>query len=443
MIHRKLFFAILAGALYFLALASGPLGQTGLLLQGLIFLMLGCAAFCAGLVFSENSTNSGDSQEGESQIQPVGVRPPDSTHGSDTRNTQAMKEILTGLSVMHHSQDLYERYQCFIQVIENGFNEVFGPCNVTLWCPDKSNDKLVECVIQPNISLRNASGEFVDPHMRDRQACEIPLDIDIVKKALATKQPSLVTDVIKQYQSPGLQPKFDVCIPLFREFGQPVLVMARRINNAGMPFNTEIFLEWVEIIRHFWQQLQATNQRQWRVEHSELDGVLRDQFFLERAESLVTDWSQKNELFSLCVISIGGFRQTLGGQADLWRQTTGLFGRSLDESLINRKEEFLLGRMADDVFVVLLPRKDRYIAQVCIEQVLDGLGQRIATRCQSERIDNRVMELQWSLADHTDYRDSVATLLSEVYKGLFETGESDHAIFHRLLADNLCDEVSL
>ena len=443
MIHQKLCFAILVGALYFLALASGPVGHAGLVLQGLIFLMLACAAFCAGLVFSENKIIADNSQEGASQIEPVRALSLESTRESHTKNTHAMKGILTGLSVMHHSQDLYERYQCFVQVIENGFNEVFGPCNVTLWCPDKNNDKLVECVIQPNISIRNGSGEFAESHFRDRQACEIPLDIDIVKKALATKQPCLVTNVIKQYQSPGLQPKFDVCIPLFREFGQPVLVMARRIKNAGTPFSTEVFLEWVEIIRHFWQQLQATNQRQWRVEHSELDGVLRDQFFLERAESLVSDWNQKNELFSLCVVSIGGFRQTLGGQADLWRRMTGLFGRSLDESLVNRKEEFLLGRMADDVFVVLLPRKDRYIAQVCFEQVLDGLSQMITARCESERIYNRVMELQWSLADHTDYRGSVATLLSEIYKGLFETGESDHAKFHRLLADNLCDEVSL
>ena len=443
MTHPKIVLTIITAGLYLLLLASGPLTQTGLFTQAVTLGVFGGAVFMTGWLLRRNSAMTANLEANSSPRCEAVVAPAADAANSPATSADTLKDILTELSVMHRSQDLYERYQCFLHVIENGLGACFGPCNVTLWCPDKNRHKLVECRIRREASTGHSLSDGSEPYSRDRQTCEISLDIDIVQEALATQQPAVATDVVRQFQAPTWQPKFDICIPLFRAFGQPVLVMARRITPAGPSFNREVFQECVEIIRHFWQQLQATNQRQWRVEHSELDGVLRDQFFLQRAEALASQWSEKNELFSLCVVSIRGFRQTLGGEAEAWRQMTSLFGRSLDACLIERSEEFLLGRMADDVFVVLLPRQDRFIAQVCFEKVLDSLHPLLAARCEPGRLPRQGLDIQWSLADHTHYDGSIQTLLSEIYKGLFAADETAHVKFQRRLASADCSEVPL
>ena len=57
---------------------------------------------------------------------------------------QQLHNVIDELTLLHTSSDLYERYQCFIRLVEDGLRHALGPCCATLWCLDRDQKHLVE-----------------------------------------------------------------------------------------------------------------------------------------------------------------------------------------------------------------------------------------------------------------------------------------------------------
>lgn len=212
----------------------------------------------------------------------------------------------------------------------------------------------------------------------------------------------------------------DVWIPLFREYGRPVLIGAQRTGKGPRQIDRMTFDSVVELIKLFWVQLQATNQRQWLIEHDSSHGVLRDAAFLDQAQNLATRFTEHDELFSVVVISLGGFRRMFCGQSAKWRSLSGCFAESLAGVLQAKRKDYLLGKMADDVFALFLPRKDAFIGRVMMEQLVEDLEERMCGSGVAERLGVMAIDIQWSISDHRRYRGSIEGLLNEIYRGLFD-----------------------
>lgn len=340
----------------------------------------------------------------------------------DYPSRDTLKGILGDLSFMHNSDDLYERYQCFIRMIEDGLGQVMGSCVVSLWCPDHDEQDLVECVIQPREVFDGRVG-VAGPEESERP-CRVELRSDVIREVLRTGDPYLSGHWHLPETSieagGGRVLHCDVWIPLFREYGRPVLIGAQRTGKGPRQIDRKTFDSVVELIKLFWAQLQATNQRQWLIEHESSHGVLRDTAFLDHAQNLAKRFTEHDELFSVVVISLGGFRRMFCGQSAEWRSLSGCFTESLADVFQAKREDYLLGKMADDVFALFLPRKDAFIGRVIMEQVVEDLEERICGSGVAEQLGVMAIDIQWSISDHRLYRGSIEGLLNEIYQRLFD-----------------------
>jgi len=121
------------------------------------------------------------------------------------------------------------------------------------------------------------------------------------------------------------------------------------------------------------------------------------------------------------------------GKSHQWRNLYGLFSRCLRNILTSRNEEFLLGAMADDVLALLLPRKDAFLARALIKNMTTKLNEEIKKTDHSSLTDIMAIEMQWRVADHLDYQESIGDLLDEIYSKLFNRDEDSQNQHYRIV----------
>ncbi|MBN2377531.1 MAG: GGDEF domain-containing protein [Sedimentisphaerales bacterium] len=338
-----------------------------------------------------------------------------------------LRGVLEELALLHETDDLLERYQSFIRVVEKSLFYVLGPCNVTLWSPDSDNNNLIECVIMPQNQTKKRT-KSLSRSVPPRKPCVLPLDSVVVRESLDSGRAYWIgsnnSEVFLAGRSPQDGLRTDVCIPLYRDYGKPLLVNAERAGGSETLCKKENFKSAVQLIEFFWKQLQATNQRQWLAEHDENTQALRAETFLEKSQSWADDLFRQDELFSLTVITVRGFRRTFAGNSQNWRSLCRQLGRCLRQCIARRQDSFLLGKMSDDVFAVLLPGKDKFLAETLMKAALEDVGREMTANLFMAEKDYVALESFWTTTDSRQYCGAIEKLLNDIYRRLF-IGQED------------------
>jgi hypothetical protein len=361
---------------------------------------------------------------------------------ADKHPEHDFRYILDELHLMQNSEDLFERYQCFIRVVEKNMQQIFGDCCVTLWCPDSTRKKLYECVIKPGGLSHGTSKRAVRYPSEFRSPCIIPLDSPVIREVLQSGRPYLAGSHMPDSHLAGQAQEVtlhsDACIALYRDFGQPLLVNVECTHGSVSRCHRPDFEVVVHMLRMFWEQLQATNQRMWLVEHDEGSGALRDRAFLKQAQSRADQAMGRDDLFTFVVISIRGFRATFAGQSQQWRTVFGQIGKTLQKILHDKLDDFLLGKMADDVYALYFPKTDAFLAEVMMKHVTAHVDEEIRN---IEIPDWLALDIRWALRDCQSYRGQAEALLNEIYRDLFRTGVKPSFTAHQfVLAGALGEE---
>ncbi len=372
--------------------------------------------------------------QSDNEAEPAEILAPD-------RNPHYLRGLLNELGRMHNNADLYERYQCFTRIVEDGLNEVLGPATVSLWCPSPGRDELIACQIRPETVNQRTFRNWMHREHSSEEDTSIPIRQEMIRQALQTGTPQWVDPADQQIRSvigKSRHNGFDVCIPLYRDYGQPLLVLTRRQPGASSKWNEAALRDLVELIQQFWEQLQATNQRQWQVEHDDSSGVLRDSVFLRRAQDWASQAQAHEELFTLVVTTMRGFRRMFAGEADKWRRHSGLFAGLLHEGLKQcdpGTPGFLIGRMADDVFAVMLLRKDAFLGRSLMEQLGVRLQLRLSEQSRGAALGLAAVDVQWTLADQEEFDGDIEEMLNQLYRRLFSRDAAESAAVQRLVMD--------
>ena len=431
---------------YFIGFAAGALmiiaalGLMGISLDWLIVCLLVGAGVLAGYTLGIASTNTGNRRV---EIQLAQTAPADESSCDSTthqvsgscRNPDAaiyVPGILDELCLMQGSDELLYRYQCFTRLVEKVLNYALGPCGISLWCPDREHRNLVECVIKPALKRDVGSSADLLELPETRSPCRLPLNVPEIIESLESGTAFLASDAHRRYPDKGRNNTRSLichaCIPLYREYGQPLLINVEFSNKhrgrPGQQKNSEKegFSTAVKLVRLFWNHLQATNQRQWSIEHDPDSGVLRSDMFMWQGQNLAQQCRERDELFSVVVITMRGFRSMFTQNAQQWSRLAGLFGRCLDKVLSGKSEDFLLARMADDVFAVLLPRTDEFLARSIMRAVTERLAVEMNRDQAVKTLDAMGVDIQWTLADQKYFAGSFEKMLEKMYRRLFTRG---------------------
>ena len=355
---------------------------------------------------------------------------------ADYENTY-LHGILEELSLMQNSEDILERYRGFVRVIESSLQQVLGDCGISLWCPDHGYQKLVECVIHPTQGNQSRiNTKLLQKTNRWRTPCEVPLDSPVIRDSLKTGRAycAVTTDSENLMAGRAAEATLpcDACIPLYRSFGQPLLIQVERTGSSMPLCKLEAFQRTVKLIRFFWKQLQATNQRQWLAEHDEPTGALREEAFLTQGQAWSDRFARQDELFAVVVITVRGYRSMFAGDSARWRQLSKTLGRSLRKILTDQFDKFLLGKMADDVFALMLPGIDQFLCETTIHRILKRLEQEILQEPEDNLSEIPFVDIHWAGADHTHYEGNVEELLNNIYCRLFTRREHSNVFAHQI-----------
>ncbi|MCP4713007.1 MAG: hypothetical protein GY869_30635, partial [Planctomycetes bacterium] len=161
------------------------------------------------------------------------------------KNSLNLHDILDELSLMQSSNDILERYQCFIRIAENSLTHALGECGITLWWPDENKENLTECIIEPTRTAGGIPSRSLLENLSVRSACQIPLDSEAIDRCLNTQEPYLGLQSgagqIMLGRSAESTLLCDACIPLTRNFGQPLLIIAERLGKTAGPCRSKEF----------------------------------------------------------------------------------------------------------------------------------------------------------------------------------------------------------
>ncbi len=358
------------------------------------------------------------------------------------QESEYLQGVLSELSLMHSCDDVYQRYQCFIRIIEDGFYHILGPCCVTLWYPDPHSEYLVECQIKPSMNLGVFTDGFtVDKHI-ERNPYKMKLDSFVIQRSLEEKNPYLLS-VTEPIPKSAIKGSFecDACIPLYRNYGQPLLVCVRHTADKKIAGSQKSFEEISDLIKLFWEQLQISNQLQWIGQHDPDNKILRHNGFLEQAEDKAMRAIKQDQLFSVVVVMVYGFRGMFSGQSQRWRKITTLLTQALTECLAEKNQDALMGKMADDVFAIMLPRTDAFIANNLMQTLMKDVGENLNANA-NEVMGMMDLEIQWSLSDHRDFNGSMSEMLDDIYEKLFTDIRSGQNHPARIVLTSNVSEVS-
>ncbi len=443
--------------LHFAGFAVGALvivvafGLMGVSLDRLIVCLLIGAGALAGYTLGIASKKAGNRCV---EIQPSQMTEADESHCdsnahrvSDSQpNSDAaiyVPGILDELCLMQGSHELLYRYQCFTRLAEKVLNHTLGPCGISLWCPDQERQNLIECVIKPTLKRDACPSAALLELPETRSPCRLPLNVPEIIESLESGIAFLAPGAHGRYPDNGRNNTRSLichaCIPLYREYGQPLLInvefsnkpqgsLGHRKNNIkdGFPIA-------VKLINLFWNHLQATNQRQWSIEHDHDSGMLRSEVFLRQGQNLAQQCRERDERFSVVVITMRGFRSMFTQHSQQWSRLAGLFGRCLNKILAGKSEDFLLARMADDVFAVLLPRTDEFLAHSIMQAVTERLAVEMNQDPAVKTLDVMGVDIQWTLTDQKSFSDSFGKMLEKMYRRLFTRGPNKQDQTHKII----------
>jgi len=239
----------------------------------------------------------------------------------------------------------------------------------------------------------------------------------------------------------------DGCIPLFRKYGQPLLVVikwregVKKKEYSSKGKRQSEFKAAVKLINLYWQQLQGHNQRQWSLEHEEWSGALRGDVFLEQGQSRIQSCQRRDEPFALVVLTLKGFRRMFAGHSQQWRSMSGLVGQSLSRILQKREREFLLGRTADDVFVFLLSRTDEFLAGNIMLAAAKELDKEISGHGLTKSLDVMAIDMQWIVEGSKHYEGDLGVMLDKMYRRLFCQGQDKQNVSYQILLKDNVEEL--
>jgi len=421
-------------------LLSEPLSHR--LVQGFLIMMAGLIA--ASLSFKRTLKMMSLQTRSMSLARRSPVSAGESGSGGTAANWYYFQALLEDLNLMQQSESLPERYHGFVRIVENCMENTLGPTRVSLWCPDGTYDNLQECVIAP---LGEKSTQQTKPSgfLPERTACQVRLDAVEIRQALKTGE-AYYAGQDGHVKAPTGAMRCDACIPLYRKYGQPLLVCVQCLPGAVMNARKSDRLEFktaVELIKMVWNQLQAVNQRQWAVEHEETSGVLRDDVFLERAQVLAEKADAKEELFCVVVLTLHGFRTMFAGQSRLWKDLSALTAMAISQVLKENDKAFLFGRTADDVFVLLLPQTDEFLTRAIMKRIMTKIDEVIPQTPLVRDTDMLALELAWTLADQHQYQGDIQKMLDRIYRRLFSRSAQSMKETHRVLLNQELQEASV
>jgi len=380
------------------------------------------AAACAGFTFGRGRQNLPSAGKTNQLPHPDAPAHPNAPLGQN-QNIGHLRDVLNDVIGIQESADLLERYQYFIKVTEETLKHAVGPCGISLWSPDRNQQSLTECVIRPNRPSGHHFEATLAQAAGSRPPCSVRLDSPVMRQTLRTGRPYLAP--LDQSARPDYNPasspalRCDGCIALYRDYGQPILINIERTEPALNRPEPAAFHAAVELINLFWKQLQFTNQRQWAIEHEPDSRALRYEVFLNQAQDLADKAHHTDELFSLVLIAVQGFRSMFGDNSRQWRLLSGLFGQCLGNILTQNNEQFVLGKLADDIFALMLPRSDSFLAQAVMKALVARLGDEMSGSKAAENLDVIALDLRWIVADHRQYYGSMEQLLEKIYRRLF------------------------
>lgn len=350
------------------------------------------------------------------------------TAAPPTPPTEMLRNMLDELTQMQKEDDLAARYQCFIRVIESALRHALGRCNVSLWVADGEHENLIECLIRPSQSIDTADDLHASVRKR-RDPYILPIDSPNIRRSLETGQPFLIdassAEGVIAGQSPDLQLRHSGCIPLYRQYGEPLLIVFEHMRGGVGKGRKKAFLGAVELIEMFWNHLQATNQRQWMVEHDPDTEAVRANTFLDAAQGWADRLQRDDELFTLVVVTVQGFRKMFAGTSQKWNHLYGSISRGINRILTQRDDQFLLGTMADDVLALLLPGKDAFLSRALMSGIVKTLAEQLKSETPEGLSGIMAISIKWRLVDHREYRGNVQVLLDETYSRLFGPEDND------------------
>ena len=427
--------------------ALGPVGAVGCLAVLILLVvldapghwqavpvLLGCA-FGAGCVCGHFQAKAFARRVG-SAVAPAVRRSPVVTAEEQAKEPDVRREarvemlrgLLDELTQMQKENDLRRRYQCFLRVIESVLRETVGPCGVSLWVPDTEHENIIECLIRPKHSSEHNRGSLAGARM-GREPFSLPIDSANIRRSLQTGRPFLVErsglNGIVAGHSPTVALRHDGCIPLCREYGEPLLVILEHTKGGIKSSRRKEFDSAVEMIEMFWNHLQVTNQREWMVEHDPATEAVRADAFLNGAQSWVDDLHRRDELFTVVAITVQGFRRMFAGTSQKWQNLYSTVCRSVNRIFTERGDEFMLGTMADDVLAVLLPGKDTFICRAVMSAVMKKLQDELRSARGEGLSGIAAVNIQWRLADHNEYCGSIQGMLDQAYGDLFRQDGND------------------
>lgn len=335
-----------------------------------------------------------------------------------------LHEMLLELSRMQSSNDLLERYEIFSALVELTLKRAVGDCEVSLWCPDREQEFLVECKLVSPVRKKN---EFAAQDKRSPG--RLPLTSSLIKQCLLRREAILNDtpgdDEFSWYTRPRSGLFCDGCIPLYRQYGQPLLLCLALNRTASQTHSSGVvrqnnFQTAARLIRLFWNHLQLTNQRQWQIEHEPGSGVLRTQVFLEQGQNLLQACRRRDELFSVVVLTIRGFRRMFAGQSHQWQLLTDVLGRNLKDILRQHREDALLGKMADDVFAVMITRMDKFLVRSIMDKLVTQLDECLRQEDDLDGCDVFAFDVAWDMDDSKSCAGSLEDMLNTIYRRMFE-----------------------
>ncbi|MCP4708111.1 MAG: hypothetical protein GY869_05765, partial [Planctomycetes bacterium] len=186
-----------------------------------------------------------------------------------------------------------------------------------------------------------------------------------------------------------------------------------------------------------------TNQRQWLIEHDPTSRALRDEIFLQRGQAWAEKFKRRDDLFTLVVITVQGFRSMFSGNSQQWRRLSAIVGRCLNKVLHEKSPKYLLGKMADDVFALMLPSKDNFLTDAFMHSIAKYFGEEMIRDSATDALDMVAVDIQWAIADHQSYQGNLEQLLNRIYRDLFSQTDQEHKHTHRIVLSDPQNEVEV
>jgi diguanylate cyclase (GGDEF)-like protein len=167
-----------------------------------------------------------------------------------------------------------------------------------------------------------------------------------------------------------------------------------------------------QLITLFWEHVSCLDSFQVVRRTDQASGVLTRNDFFARARHIVADSYHANEPVVIAVLALEGLRRMDDGR--LWTERDALIV-SLGEVISSRvRSDDIVGRFADDRFVLVLRRLDSGLGRLIAEKLLQGATESAAAIGDAER----PVTMRMGLAGSGFHRPSFDELLAKAFEAV-------------------------